>query len=926
MSTKTIREIIKRNGQRVPFEKTRILKAVEKAFLSENISDIPTVATLTDQVVNEITNRLGTTELTQVEVVQDVVEEVLMKNGHHRVAKNFILYREKQKMKREIEILTQVADHTLEIQLDESHKDLFDPEIIRQRLDVIAPDLKEVDCDEIINQVTRQIYQGISKKDIDLLVLGAARERIERHYDYSSLASRLLVNGMYKTILNSSMNADNLEDSYKTQFADYIKTGVSLEMLNPVLAEYDISKVAAALEPSRDKLFHYLGIQILSDRYLLRDRTDTRHIFELPQWFWMRVAMGLAIQEENREDRAIEFYNTLSKLDLVSSTPTLFNSGTCHSQMSSCYINITDDSLSGIFKLYQDNAMLSKWAGGIGTDWTPVRATGSRIKGTNGTSQGVIPFIKIFNDVALAVNQGGKRKGAMCAYMEVWHLDFEQFLELKKNTGDERRRAHDINTAAWIPDLFMKRVKSGENWTLFCPSEVPELHDLYGKEFEARYVEYEKQNLSRAKTIQASDMWRKMLTMLYETGHPWITFKDPINLRSPQDHVGVVHSSNLCTEITLNTSKEETAVCNLASINLAQMITPEGELDEEKIKRTIHTGIRMLDNVIDNNYYPTAEAKRANMRHRAIGLGVMGYQDALYQLDLKFDCNESLEFADKSMEMISYYAIDASSALAKERGAYETYEGSKWSRGIFPYDSLAILEENRGEKLKVDKAIRLDWDSLKQKVKQQGMRNSNTMAIAPTATIANIAGVYPCTEPIFKNIYMKENLSGNFLVINRYLIDDLKSSGLWNQDIINKAKVNNGSLQDIIEIPQNIRDKYKEVFEIESEWVVKKAALRAKWIDQSASTNVFISTTSGKVLYDVYFLAWEYGLKTTYYLRTLGASQVQKMSVSETASSEPENKEEKMTVNANSDTRIASSASTEIPVCLLNDPGCEACQ
>ena len=537
MATKTIKEIIKRNGERVPFEKTRILSAIEKAFLSENISDIPTVAMLTDQVVNEIINRLGPTELTQVEVVQDVVEEVLMKNSHHKVAKNFILYREKQKLKREDDILTKVADHTLQIQVDDTNKGVFNPEIIRDRLDAIAPDLGKIDLDEIINQVTRQIYEGITKKEIDLLVLGAARERIERHYDYSSLASRLLINGLYKNILGSSMNTDELVEDYQAKFEDYIQKGVDLEMLTPELATFDLAKIASAFDPSRDKLFHFLGIQILSDRYLLRDRSEEKEIFELPQWFWMRVAMGLAIKEEDKETRAIEFYNTLSKLDLVSSTPTLFNSGTCHSQMSSCYINISDDSLSGIFKLYQDNAMLSKWAGGIGTDWTPVRATGSRIKGTNGTSQGVIPFIKIFNDVALAVNQGGKRKGAMCAYMEVWHLDFEQFLELKKNTGDERRRAHDVNTASWIPDLFMKRVKSGENWTLFCPSDVPELHDLYGKAFEERYIQYEQQNLSRAKTMPAMDLWRKMLTMLYETGHPWITFKDPINLRSPQDHV-----------------------------------------------------------------------------------------------------------------------------------------------------------------------------------------------------------------------------------------------------------------------------------------------------------------------------------------------------------------------------------------------------
>ncbi|MBT5856675.1 ribonucleoside-diphosphate reductase subunit alpha, partial [bacterium] len=748
------------------------------------------------------------------------------------------------------------------------------------------------------------------------------------------LASRLLINDLYKNILDAAMNTSGLETSYESKFKGYLQKGIELDILNKELLNFDLDKISAALDPKRDLLFKYLGAQILSDRYFLRDRSKERVIFELPQWFWMRVSMGLALKEENKEERAIEFYNVLSKMDLVSSTPTLFNSGTNHSQMSSCYINIADDSLDGIFKLFSDNAQLSKWAGGIGTDWTKVRATGSPIHGTNGTSQGIIPFIKIFNDVALAVNQGGKRKGAMCAYMEMWHLDYEQFLELKKNTGDERRRAHDINTSSWIPDLFMKRVKEKGDWTLFCPSDVPELHDLYGKAFEAKYAEYEGKNLRRAKTVKADDLWRKMLTMLYETGHPWITFKDPINLRSPQDHVGVVHSSNLCTEITLNTSKEETAVCNLASLNLSHMMV-DGKLDEEKVNATVTTGIRMLDNVIDNNFYPTAEAKKANMRHRAIGLGLMGFQDALYKQRFNFDSNEAMEFADRSMEMISYYAIYASSLLAKERGSYQTYEGSKWSRLLLPYDTIAILEENRGIPLKVDKSKTMDWDKVKSHIQAHGMRNSNTMAIAPTATISNISGVYPCTEPAYKNIYMKENLSGNFIVINDHLISDLEARGLWTSEILNQIKMNDGSLANIVEIPEDLRALYKETFEVEPTWIIEAAARRTKWIDQSASTNIFMSTTSGKYLSDAYTMAWEYGLKTTYYLRTLGATQVEKTSavVTEKVAPTPQATIVRATSVATKEvpavpagTPSASTASIEVPICRINDPTCEACQ
>ncbi|NBV42153.1 ribonucleoside-diphosphate reductase subunit alpha, partial [bacterium] len=820
MTTNTgINYIVKRNGEKVEFDQHRIEIAIHKAFLSENLSNPQAAAELAFEVVSKVKENIGESRITQVEFVQDMVEEVLMLRGFHKVAKKYILYREQHKTLRQQEVQAKIREKKLEVVINGTETVIFNPATIEENLRQLAPDLMRVSITEMVEAVTKQVYDRIPLREIELLVLGAARERIERHYEYAYLAARIAINDLYKKVLAEPMNTIKLDTAYRTKFAAYVAKGVELELLNPKLADYDMVAIAAALQPQRDKLFLYQGIQILIDRYLLQDRSYDKTPFELPQWFWMRVAMGLAMNEPQKEQRAIEFYNVLSSMDLVSSTPTLFNSGTIHSQMSSCYLNTAADSLSGIFKIYSDNAFLSKWAGGIGTDWSRVRATGSKIKGTNGESQGIIPFIKIFNDVALAVNQGGKRKGAMCAYLEPWHLDFEQFLELKKNTGDERRRAHDVNTAAWIPDLFMKRMMEDGEWTLFCPSDVPDLHDLYGKAFEDRYAYYESQQLPRAKTVRALDLWRKMLTMLYETGHPWITFKDASNVRSPQDHVGVIHSSNLCTEITLNTSDAETAVCNLASINLANMIR-DGQLDEEKIRKTVHTGIRMLDNVIDNNFYPIPEAANANFRHRAVGLGMMGYQDALYQLDISFDSVANLEFADASMEMVSYYAIQASALLSKERGAYETFPGSKWDRGIFPCDTLDLLENERGQKISVPRTARMDWTSLKQLVKETGMRNSNTMAIAPTATIANISGVYPCTEPAYKNIYMKENLSGNFIIINRYLIDDLEKLGLWDADTLNKIKLHNGSVTNITELPNRIKDKYKETFEISAQWIV----------------------------------------------------------------------------------------------------------
>ena len=909
-----IQYIIKRDGIKQEFDSRRILSALDSAFQSEDINDSDTLLSLTNQIIDQIyDHQVKTDKIVTVEEVQDIVEKNLMFNGFHKVARNYILYREKQTQARQEKTIKKVQEHQLKIKVSETETTYFNPSNIEQYLRRLSTGLYKVSIQSLIENIQRQIYDNIPLKELEQLILAAAKEHIEKHYEYSKLAARINIDNLYQDILNVGLFETNLETTYQTKFEDYIKKGVSLDLLHPGLQEFDFKKIQKALKPENDLLFHFLGVQILVDRYFIRNRKTVAEIIELPQWFWMRVAMGLALKEDkkNKEKYAIEFYNILSQMDLVSSTPTLFNSGTQFSQMSSCYLNTTEDSLESIFKLYSDNAKLSKWAGGIGSDWTNVRATGSRIRGTNGASQGVIPFIKIFNDVALAVNQGGKRKGAMCAYLEVWHLDIEQFFELRKNTGDERRRAHDINTACWIPDLFMKRVENREKWTLFCSADVPDLHDLTGSAFEKRYAEYEADESIRRKTIEAIDLWRKLLTMLYETGHPWVTFKDPCNVRSPQDHVGVVHSSNLCTEITLNTSKDETAVCNLASINLSHMIT-NNKLDLKKIEKTVEIGIRMLDNVIDNNYYPTKEAEKANFAHRAIGLGLMGYQDALYKLNINFESNENLEFADQSMEAISYYAIKASSLLAKERGSYSSYKGSKWDRSIFPLDSIALLEKERGQKIDVDRNTTLNWNELKKTVNDYGMRNSNVMAIAPTATIANISGVFPCTEPAYKNMYMKENLSGNFMVMNRFLIDDLESLNLWNESMIKLLKLHNGSLKDIVEIPQNLKEKYKETFEIDMKWVLKSTAKRMKWIDQSASTNIFLTTQSGKALSDVYTTAWKLGLKTTYYLRTLAATQVTKtMDVAETA---------------NNPVKQQTSSQQQVNVCSILDPDCEACQ
>ncbi len=905
----SMQKIKKRDGRTVPFDSEKIKIAIKKAFASQGPANDSVCQTLTDQVVNLIQEKFEEQAPT-VEDVQDLVETVLILSKYTKVAKAYILYRSRHDQLRKEKTLLEIKQQKLMITNAEGKQVLFDAQKIRDDLQKMSHGLTKISIDSIVEDVTRSVYNGMKLAELRTLIVSVTKAKIEDHYSYSALSSRLLLNELYKDILNVPFHSPKLKQEYQNGFKAYLNKGIDFDLISPELKTFDLDKIAKAINSDSDLLFYYLGVHTLFDRYLLRERKDPK-VFELPQWMWMRIAMGLALAEkENREERAIEFYKVLSEMYFVSSTPTLFNSGTTRSQMSSCFLNTVDDSLHGIFKTYADNAQLCKWAGAVGTDWTPVRSKGAKIIGTNGASQGTIPFIKIFNDVALAVNQGGKRKGALAAYMEVWHADIEEFLELKKNTGDERRRAHDIHTAAWIPDLFMKRVKENGTWTLFTPDSVPGLHDKYGKEFEKLYEKYEQENVRGAKTVNAADLWRKMLTMLFETGHPWITFKDPSNIRSPQDHVGVVHASNLCTEITLNTSKEETAVCNLGSLNLAKFIK-NGDLNKEVIERVVMTAVRMLNDVIDVNFYTIPETKNSNMKHRPIGLGLMGYHDALYQLGIDFDSEENLDFADKSMEMISYYALLASSKLAKEQGAYPSYPGSKWDRGILPLDSVDLLEKERGQKIQVNRKSRMDWGPVREHIKKYGMRNSNVMAIAPTATISNIAGVIPCVEPIFKNIYMKENMSGNYIVINTFLIDALDEVGLWNKEILTKIKVYNGSVLNIDEVPAEIRRRFKETFEIDPSWLINAAALRAKWIDQSASTNLFLRTTNGKAISDAYMMAWETGLKTTYYLRTLAASQV-------TKSIENVNKEEPLPVVI-----VAKQAPK---VCPIEDPSCESCQ
>lgn len=900
-SPRNIKVMRRDSKSSVRFNPMKIASAIEKAFRANlNIQTedqtpqdiVDAVNLITNKVVRRAVELSRSNTVLNVEMIQDLVEQFLMSEGFYKVAKDYILYRaERARLRSQAEAHAEVERHQVETvkpvldqgrvfrALDRHGKEYrFSESDFKKRIDFACSGLEAVvSAKDILADSFNSFYDGIKTDEIDQSAIMAAKAKIEIEPAYTYVSARLLLDVIYREAFETEAYSPNVEELHHQYFKQYIKKAVGLGRIDAKLQEFDLDKLASAMKLDRDAKFTYLGLQTLYDRYLIHSE-DVR--LETPQIFWMRVAMGLSVLEGNQKnERAIEFYNVLSQFLFVSSTPTLFNSGTLHPQLSSCYLSTVMDDLKHIFKCVADDAQLSKWAGGLGNDWTNVRATGSRIKGTNGRSQGVIPFLKVANDTANAVNQGGKRKGAMCAYIETWHLDIEDFLELRKNTGDERRRTHDMNTANWIPDLFMKRVASNGTWTLFSPSDVPDLHDLYGAKFEKRYEEYEKQaeagTIKLFKKIEALQLWRRMLSMLFETGHPWITFKDPSNIRSPQDHAGVVHSSNLCTEILLNTSADETAVCNLGSVNLVEHTTASG-LNEELLAKTVRTAVRMLDNVIDINFYPIVEAQNSNLKHRPIGLGFMGFQDALYVQNISYGSPQAVDFADSSMEMISYYAILASSELAKERGTYSTYKGSKWDRGLLPIDTLDILEGERGGSLEVDRTVRKDWKKVRESVKKHGMRNSNTMAIAPTATISNITGVSQSIEPYYKHLFVKSNLSGEFTVPNVYLVEDLKKLGIWDADMLDDLKYFDGSIMEIERIPDDLKRKYLTAFEIEPEWLIECGSRRQKWIDMGQSLNLYLAEPSGKKLHDMYLLAWRKGLKTTYYLRSLAATQIEK--------------------------------------------------
>ncbi len=933
--------VVKRSGEIVEFDPDRIKNAIEAAInAGDEGFDLSSVPEIVDGVHQELSDRF-TEFYPNVENIQDIVEKHLIRSDMFTVARRYIIYRaersrEREKLKENISKKAELGK--LKITKSDGKTVLFNPQKIRETISRVCskyPDTTSVDS--IAKELNRNIFDGASTSDLERALLLASTAFIERDPDYSKVSAGFFMQRLYKEGMGVSVNEHTLEDEYRKTFISGIALGVENKYLDEKLLDFDLEKLSLAIDIERDSLFEFLGIQTLYERYLQKHEEKR---FELPQAFWMRVAMGLAFNENNKEARAIEFYNVLSKMQFVSSTPTLFHSGTPHPQLSSCYLTTVSDDLSHIFKCIGDNAQLSKWSGGLGNDWSNIRGTGSHIKSTNVESQGVVPFLKIANDVTVAINRSGKRRGATCAYLETWHLDIEDFLDLRRNTGDDRRRTHDMNTSNWIPDLFMKRVETDDDWTLFSPEEVGDLHDSFGKKFEDLYINYERMTntgeIKKFKKIPAKELWRKMLTRLFETGHPWITFKDPCNVRSPQDHVGVVHSSNLCTEITLNTSAEETAVCNLGSVNLSKHVTEDGKLDRGLLEETINIAMRMLDNVVDLNFYPTIEAKNSNMKHRPIGLGIMGLQDALFKLDLPFDSQKALNFSDQLMEQISYHAISASSDLAKERGAYESFKGSKWDRGIFPLDSLSLLEEERGQNIDVNKITSLDWEGLKSKVKENGMRNSNTMAIAPTATISNIAGCYPCIEPIYKNIYVKANMSGEFTVVNNYLINDLKALNLWSKDMLDKIKYFDGNLDHIEELPEDIKNKYKEAFSIDPVVLLKHTSVRGKWIDQSQSHNVFMQGVSGKKLSEIYTAAWKFGLKTTYYLRTLAASQIEKSTLDANKFGYTQKREYKKVEEGaaveEQQSAINEATNSEAPgsevasACSIMDPDCEACQ
>ena len=910
---------IKRNGKVVRYDAAKIKVAVTKAFIAVEGSPAATsnriyqqIDDITNQITQAFKRRLPSGGTIHIEDIQDQVELALMRSSEYKVARAYVLYREERRKVRAAQINPQEGDNQVPL-ITMPNGDIKPLDLARVTTIVTEAcrALEHVSAEPIIKDALRNLFHQAKLSDVHKALIMSARALVETEPNYTYASARLLLDSLrsealYHLHLQSEATFDEMAALYPSYFKAYIARGIEQGMLEPKLAEFDLVKLAQALLPERDMQFTYLSLQTLYDRYFLHDKGVR---YELPQAFFMRVAMGLAIREQDKEGKAIEFYQLLSSFDYMSSTPTLFNSGTVRPQLSSCYLTTVPDHLDGIYSAIKDNALLSKFAGGLGNDWTPVRAMGAHIKGTNGKSQGVVPFLNVADATAVAVNQGGKRKGAVCAYLECWHRDVEEFLELRKNTGDDRRRTHDMNTALWIPDLFMKRVYAQEDWTLFSPDEVPDLHDSYGKAFEALYIQYEERarhgQINNAKTVPAVKLWRKMLSMLFETGHPWLTFKDACNLRSPQQHAGVIHSSNLCTEITLNTSLEEIAVCNLGSVNLPAHIK-NGKLDKEKLKRTITTAIRMLDNVIDINYYSVPQARNSNLKHRPIGLGLMGFQDALYALQIDYTSNAAVTFADTSMELISYYAIDASSELAKERGRYSSYEGSLWSKGILPIDSINLLQQTRGQFLEQDRSQSLDWESLRVKVRTQGIRNSNLMAIAPTATISNICGVSQSIEPTYQNLYVKSNLSGEFTVVNPYLVADLKALKLWDEVMVNDLKYFNGSVQPISRIPDALKTRYATAFEMDPVWLVEAASRRQKWLDQAQSLNIYMAKPSGKKLDDLYRQAWICGLKTTYYLRSLGASNAEKSTVTD---------------------GVLNAVKLEEPnACSITDPDCEACQ
>ena len=941
-------QIIRRNGAVVPFEPNKIAVAMMKAFLAvhgtqgaASASVREMVDVLTQAVIRALIRSRPGGGTFHIEDVQDQVELGLMRGGHHEIARAYVLYREKRTQER-VKKITQETPPVPQLHaMDGGKRIVLDLARLNTLIESACSGLGEdIKAEPIMAETMRNLYDGVPMDEVYKASVLAARTLIEKDPDYTYATARLLFHTIAKEILGADVALADMAQAYVDYFPRFIKQGVENELLDEKLLQFDLKRLAAALKTDRDLKFDYLGLQTLYDRYFLHIG-KTR--IEMPQAFFMRVAMGLSLNEIDREARAIEFYEVLSNFDFMSSTPTLFNSGTLRSQLSSCYLTTVPDDLDGIYESIKENALLSKFAGGLGNDWTRVRALGAHIKGTNGESQGVVPFLKVVNDTAVAVNQGGKRKGAVCTYLESWHLDIEEFLELRKNTGDDRRRTHDMNTANWIPDLFMRRVMEKGQWTLFSPNNVPDLHDKFGKEFELAYVAYEEKaargEIKPSRVIQASDLWRKMLTMLFETGHPWITFKDACNIRSPQQHVGVVHSSNLCTEITLNTSDTETAVCNLGSVNLLRHLKTEADgtrvLDHPKLQKTITTAMRMLDNVIDINYYAVKKARDSNMRHRPVGLGVMAFQDSLYDLRIPYASDAAVAFADQSMEAICYYAYQASTELARERGQYSSYKGSLWDQGILPIDTLDALEKARGGYVDVDRSSTLDWDALRKKIAQDGMRNSNCVAIAPTATISNIIGVDASIEPCFGNLSVKSNLSGEFTIINGYLVRDLKRLGLWDDVMVMDLKHFDGSLKPIDRVPAEIKALYATAFEVETQWLVEAAARRQKWIDQAQSLNIYMAGASGKKLDETYKLAWVRGLKTTYYLRTQSATHVEKSTVvAGRMNAVPSGHAEPGTTAlsamdaavAAAQKQMASMPATDVKFCGVDDPTCESCQ